>query len=691
MYRNPVALVMLLFGSANLVQAQTSYPMITHLHPVAVQRGRNAEVVVEGKMNFAGAYKVLVEGRGVHAEVVPQKETAGQVVTRVKVKMTVAPDAPLGVREFRVACSLGLSSIGQLVVVDEPVIAETSVNNTLAQAQGITLPCVVAGKLEVKEDVDYYKFEADAGQVVSFELFCARLQDKIHDLQNHAKPMLVLHDSEGRELAANDTFFFADPMLSYRIPQKGTYYIQVRESTYDGDPRWVYALLATNRPYASHVYPLAGNPGQKVEVELLGSAASAAASAPGAKGTVTVPPTPGIVQVQVDTAAGRTNPVTFIASPLPLLLEQEGNDTPQQAQRFTIPAGINGRLGKKRDLDHYAFAARKGQAIRFEVKARRFGTLLNSTVHAVIDILTPDGKLITGNDDTHGKEAALVFTPPADGTYVLRIRDLNSKGGETAVYFIEADFARPDFTLRCDPDLAMIGPGTSMAWFVHVVRHHGFAGPVQVEVKGLPPGVTASPLTIPPSMTQGAVILTADANAQVGVANVEMIGTATVKDAAGKEEQLTRRITPNQEIYLPGGGRGRFDVNLHTVAVTTPSDILKVEVSKTMINLKPGEEVKIEVTVHRRPDYTKGVNLDILLRHLNSVYGDPLPPGVTMVPGKSQTLLGTGNKGWITLKAAANAAPIDNVPMAVLAQVSINFVVKISYASPPILVSVSKK
>ena len=41
----------------------------------------------------------------------------------------------------------------------------------------------------------------------------------------------------------------------------------------------------------------------------------------------------------------------------------------------------------------------------------------------------------------------------------------------------------------------------------------GFDGLVQVEVKGLPPEVTASHLTIAPSMTQGVIVLTASPNA----------------------------------------------------------------------------------------------------------------------------------------------------------------------------------
>ena len=148
--------------------------------------------------------------------------------------------------------------------------------------------------------------------------------------------------------------------------------------------------------------------------------------------------------------------------------------------------------------------------------------------------------------------------------------------------------------------------------------------------------------------------------------------------------------TPNEEIYLPGGGRGRIDVVMHTVAITEPSDILDVAISPTEIRLKPGQEVRIDVTVQRRADYDKGVSLDLLLRHLTTTYGNPLPPGVTLVESKSQTLLGSGSKGHLVLKAAPDAAPIAGVPVCVLAHVSVNFVVKISYASKPVLLTVEK-
>src|SRR5262249_31309885 len=160
----------------------------------------------------------------------------------------------------------------------------------------------------------------------------------------------------GRELAANDCFYFADPLLSYKIAKAGTYYLQVRESTYDGDARWVYAVSATNRPHVTHVFPMAGNPGQELSVKTIRTAQGTMPTA-----TVKLPHDPGLHLLRLATPDGWTNPTTFLVSKLPQVLEQEPNDTPEQANRVVIPCGINGKIGQKRDLDHFVFAATKGK------------------------------------------------------------------------------------------------------------------------------------------------------------------------------------------------------------------------------------------------------------------------------------------------------------------------------------------
>jgi hypothetical protein len=230
-----------------------------------------------------------------------------------------------------------------------------------------------------------------------------------------------------------------------------------------------------------------------------------------------------------------------------------------------------------------------------------------------------------------------------------------------------------------------------MAWYVQVTRLNGFAGPVSVTVEGLPAGIQVNPLVIPPNMTQGLLVLTASPDAKPTVQNVRVVGLAQLPGPDGKERTVERVAVAMQEIYFPGGGRGRFDVQMHTVAIVERADVLQVEAIPNRITLKPGEEVKIAVRVHRHPDYKGNIGLDVMLRHLGTVYGNPLPPGVTMVEGKSKTLLGPASEGHIVLRAAPDAPPCQDVPISVLAQVSINFVVKISYSSPPILLTISPK
>src|SRR5262245_38417825 len=80
---------------------QTSYPMITHVTPAAVQRGKTTTVVVSGQQDFAGTYKALFEGEGITAEVVAAKPAGKAPVRAVTLRLTVGEKAALGVREFR--------------------------------------------------------------------------------------------------------------------------------------------------------------------------------------------------------------------------------------------------------------------------------------------------------------------------------------------------------------------------------------------------------------------------------------------------------------------------------------------------------------------------------------------------------------------------------------------------------------
>lgn len=686
--------VALAAGAALPAHAQTGYPMIIAVSPTGLQRGTTAEVAITGRFNLQGAYAVQFECKGITAEVVaPAAADAAKPTDSIKLKVTTTAEAPLGPQEFRIATPRGFSSIGQLVIYNLPQVLEKEPNNTVAAATPVEFPAVLDGVVGTAEDVDCYKFTAKAGDQIAFDCMSARLEDKIHDLTPggggaHSDPILVITDESGRELASGDDFYGPDPVMGYRFEKAGTYVLQIRDVRYMGSPGWTYCVTCTRDPLLLGVYPMAGERGKSVAVQPVGFNL---AGMP--QGSVQVPMMdPGPMDVQIATgkggAAQMSNPVKFIVSDLPQFQEVVGNNTAEKATPVQLPAGLNGRIEAENGEDCFRFKGVKGQPYSFEVNARRYGSSLDSW----LDLLDAKGNLLVNNDDTAGigKDSHIDWTCPADAEYVLRIRDTHTRGGSEYFYNIEARLAKPDFVVVCDDDKALVDPGGGYAMYLIATRKHGFTGEIKLAVEGLPPGVTCTADRIPANMTQACMIFRGAPDAKVSFSRIHVFATGTVTGADGKPETLRREVRPEEEIYFPGGGRGRFGVDLHSVSVTDPTDI-QVKLSTNKVELKPGGTATVDVEVVRSPTYKLGVSLDVYLRHLGGKFGDPLPPGVSMDEGASKTLLGpTDTKGKIVLKAAADAPEITDLPIAVLGQVSINFVVKVSHASEPLLISVKK-
>jgi hypothetical protein len=602
----------------------------------------------------------------------------------VKARLTVEKDAPLGQREVRVVTPQGASSVGLVVVVNDPVVTELDdkLDDDARGAQTLTLPCVVSGAVGKLEDVDWYAFEAKAGQRLTFSVWANRLENKIHDLQAHFDPILSIHDANGRELATDDNHDFADPLLSYEFKQSGRYMLQIRDTTYSGNANWTYVLQATAGPVATAVFPMAVNPGKPAELRVLGYNLD-----PSKPITLDVPSgLPGGPQlVSLPAADGPTLATPVVVTPLPVVAEKD--DTPEQgdkAQAVTLPAAVCGRLGAVNDVDAFRFEAKKGQAYTFEVVARRAG----AATDPVLRVLDAKDAVAAEADDTPGlgKDPRLDWTAPADGTFALQVTDLHSRGGDEFGYVIEAKAAKPDFTVSCDPDKLNVGPGGRVPLFVLVTRRGDFSGPVAVDLGPLPAGVTASPLVVGPKMSQGLTVVSASKDAAPTGVLLALKGKA--ETPAGP---IVHEVTPRQEIYLPGGGRATYPVETLALAVTDPSDIT-VEASPKSISLKPGGTATIDVTVTRKPGYEQAVNLAVILSHLGSVHANPLPQGVVVREAGSKTLLGPKEtKGKIILEARPGAEAVENIPICVMGHVSINFVVKTAYASEPIHVSVRPK
>ncbi|MFO0901736.1 MAG: hypothetical protein U0939_01980 [Pirellulales bacterium] len=678
--------------------AQLSYPMVMSVKPAALQSGTTAELTVQSRYSMAGAYEVQVSGLGVTGEVLlppppPDDGKKKPDLTALKVRFTAAADALPGVRDFRIGTPAGVSTVGQLVVVRDPVIVETPNNDRAEQATAATLPAALCGTIEKAEDVDYFRFHVDAGQAFTFHVRSSRLQDRIHDLQNHSDPILTLRTATGTTLAASDNHYFGDPLLSHRFEQAGDYLLEIRDVRYEGNQYWEYCIEAHARPFVETVFPLAVARGQSAPLELVGYQLPAAPMSVACAAPMDMPL--GLQTLRIPVGAELTDPVPVVVSDLPLVLEATGdNGAVEKAQVITTPAGVNGRIESEADVDYYVFEAKKGETYSFEVVARR----QRSSLDSYLRVVNEKGQQLAANDDarfgrrSHSDSWVENWTAPADGKYGIEVRDVHLRGGAAFPYFLKVQRSQPYFDLFMDTDKTQVAPGACGVIYCRVERKNGFTGPVDLRVDGLPHGVTASCGRILDGKSQdGCIVLEADHDAPLGMANVTIVGTAVHALPDGVELALEARAIPYQEIYLPGGGRGHWPVDAHAVAVMGYGDIRRVELSDYELRMKPGESKTIGVKVERSPGFAANVTLEMVYQHLGSIFGNPLPQGVTIDDKASKTLLAGGaTEGQIVLKAAPDAPAVERQQAAVMANVSVNFVMKTTYASRPVMITIER-
>jgi len=679
------------------VQAQTSYPMLMTLQPIAIQIGTTGELEVQSRYSMWGATRVIISGEGlsgevVHPEIPVAKEgekPAEPSLTTLKIKFTATADAAPGVREFKLLTPRGVSTVGQIVVTRDTVVFEDIKSDSSENAVMFEIPATLTGVIEKGEDRDYFKFSIDAPTQLVFHCRCMRLQDRIHDLQKHADPMITVKNSQGSTIAANDNYFAADPFMVVEFQQAGEYYLEVRDVRFTGNKYWNYAIDVLNRPFATNVFPLAISATKPTTLELIGESVPAETTIVYDPATTELPLGPQMLSL-VD-GQQVFDPVAVYVSNESILFESMAdNNDKEHAQKIQIPAVINGRVISDADIDYYQFEAKKGDKISFEIIARRRQSMLDSYI--VLEN-SAGGQLKTADDFQFGRRTYWDsrienYVVPADGTYYISVYDRHLRGGAEFVYALEITHSQPSFELLLDTAKTLTSPGTGGVVFCRVKRLNGFTGEVQLHVSGMPTGVTSYSGRILTDAVDGCIIFQAAKDAPLGAANVRIYGTAMDDD----KDVVEVDALAHQETYMPGGGRNHFPVKAHTVSVQTPSDIQSLKLSTQEITLRPGEAVRIDVEMTRAEGFDKNVSLDVLFKHLSSVWGDTLPKGVKLDGSKSKILItGKETKGHITLIADDKIEMVERQQVSVMANISLNFVMKATYSSLPLFITTVPK
>lgn len=687
-------------------QGQIVSPKLNTASPCAVQTGSAAECVFAADDGHIGAYQVLVSGRGVTGEVVsPAPITQGaasgdakRTSSSIKVRLTAVADAPLGIRDVRLLTPRGPSTLGQIVIVADRIIREVNPNNTMKEAQAVTLPASLSGVIENKVDVDFYKFEVRAGAAVTFHMYCQRLQNKLTPFSFHTAPMITLRNATGAVLATNDYFFGGDPLIHYRFATGGEYYLEVRDVRYEGYHQWEYVVEANERPFVAAVSPACLPPGVPTKVRLIGYNLPADPFV-----TVTLPkdaPAWELSQPLPDLAGQPLHSVPVQASPLPQVLETTGrHDTPKEAQALSLPAAVGGVIERPGNVDCYAFQAKKGERFTFRIIARS----LNSELDSVLRILDAKEEILAENDDAsdrtgHPESRNEIlcadsrienWSAPADGRYILEVSDTQGRGGPRFTYSLLARASQPSFELELTTDRTVLAPGARGVIFVRSIRKDGFTGDIQLAIENLPPGVTAVCGKIPGPCQDGCILLSADSARPRAFSSIRVLGIARIPDAGkGAEKEIIVAARPYAELMRDGGARYLVPVHDHVVGTVDQLDIKAVRFSPSEIKLKPGETKPIKVTIERRPGFDDAVTLSVKSGQHVWIYGNCLPQGVTLDDSSLIRLSGNNLTGTLVLRAAANAKPVERQLVPIMAEVSINFPLRMYYAGEPFWLSV---
>jgi hypothetical protein len=136
-------------------------------------------------------------------------------------------------------------------VDDLPESAAREANHAEADAQTVTLPVIVNGRVSQPGVGEVYKFTGRAGQSIVAEVFARRLDSPLDSF-------LRLTDAAGKQLAFNDDYedkgfglntHHADSYLTATLPADGAYFLHLTDAQGNGGPDFAYRLrISEPRP-----------------------------------------------------------------------------------------------------------------------------------------------------------------------------------------------------------------------------------------------------------------------------------------------------------------------------------------------------------------------------------------------------------------------------------------------------------
>ena len=260
------------------------------------------------------------------------------------------------------------------------------------------------------------------------------------------------------------------------------------------------------------------------------------------------------------------------------------------------------------------------------------------------------------NDDDgqrrQGRDSRLTFTAPADGDYLVRVRDVRGMGGDRFAYRLILRRPTPDFQLRTSGMNPKIPAGGGRTITFTAERIDGFDGPIRVDLSGLPPGFSAStPVVIQQGHTQAQIVLYAAPDAP----------TPTDDNASASKITATAEIA-GSEVMKEAGGLGRVQL--------AGKGKLRVWLEPAEISIAPGTIVEAKLRVERN-GFDDRISFELFNLPHGIIVDNIGLSGVLVRPGETERQIFLAARSWVpestrNVHAVATNAQRESSPPVVL-------------------------
>ncbi len=620
-----------LFVAASVSVAEAGSPRLVKVSPPGGQRGTSVEAYFQGKY-LEKPDEVLLYEPGITVESVEALEGEVQISgrkekveagTRVRVRLRLADDCPLGAHGLRLRTANGLTDYQRFFVGPFPTVEEDEQNpkrnDKRDAAKVVPLNSTVLGRMNEQTDVDLFQIEVKQGQRISAEIEATRLgvDRGLPDLH------VAVLDANGKTVVAADdsALFVQDPVVSILADHDGVYFVEVRHSTYNAANE-TYRLHVGTFPRPTAVYPAGGQAGEELSVRLLGD--------PKGEWTQTVKlPADrngdfNFAAVDSDNLPTPT-PNKLRVSPFPNVLEAEMNDTPEEIAAVSasiLPIAFNGIIEKPGDVDCFRFQAKKGDRFKVHALANVLGSPLDPTIW-IKSLAAKPGAPIRATESRPNQlgyppigglnrdtlDPVIEFTVPADGEYVLGVEDDRGNGGKDFVYRVEITAetdavltyipleAENQFTPQARQAINVPSGGRYNTSVSILNTNRPFNGELELVAVGLPEGVKMIAPRVTTAMPRVPVVFEAAPGAKLQGGFIDIVAKPV-----GEGEQPALVSGFRQVVAM--NAYGNNDYYLHTIldklplAVTEPAPF-SIEIEEPKSALVQNGEMALKYKIHR--------------------------------------------------------------------------------------------